>query len=163
MSRWPSLLRPPAARRERPGPVVPRARQAGGAPPRRRRGGSRHRLKASLIASLPLRRADFLRATDPQISKRGAQALARRLFITGAPRRAWTFLTILCRVRPRTPLQGFSENQTLSQRILIPWGRGPRRGWAATKLAPRARRGDHPLPGPAPPPPAARRPAPLES
>ena len=78
--------------------------------PRRRRGGSRHQLEASLIASLPLRRADFLRATDPQISKRGAQALARRLFITGAPRRAWTFLTILCRVRPRTPLQGFSEN-----------------------------------------------------
>lgn len=72
-------------------------------------------------------------------------------------------LTILRRARPRTPPQGFSENQTLSQRIIIPWGRGPRRGWAATKFAPRSGRRDHPLPGPAPPPPAAGSPAPLAS
>lgn len=64
-------------------------------------------------------------------------------------------LTILRQARSCAPPRGFSENQTLSQRIIISWGRRLRRGWVATKFAPRSTRRDHPRPGPAPALPAA--------
>lgn len=152
----------PAAARRPPRTPRPRAPRPPGwrcAPQRGLRRGSRHQPEAFLIPSPPLRQADFLRVTNPQISKGGAQPPARRLSIRGTPGRAWTFvLTILRRARPRTPPQGFSENQTLSQRIIIPWGRGPRRGWAATKFAPRAGRRDHPPTRPRPAPAGGREP-----
>lgn len=37
-------------------------------------------------------------------------------------------VTILRRARPCTPPQEFSENQTLSQGIIIPWGRDREEG-----------------------------------
>lgn len=61
-------------------------------------------------------------------------------------------VTILRRARPGTPPQGFSENQTLSQRIIIPWGRDREEG--GQPLNSHLDRGAETTPHPAPPRPA---------